>query len=241
MQFRRARTPIKAAVLLAVAAVGVTTACGRSSNVPTGGGATAAAPSSSAATTSASAGDFGTLKAICGPGSAKGATGRGVTDTDDPHRRHRRPGRGRRSRPGAGVLRHRRRLQQVVQRRRRHQRPQDRRRQVGREALQRRPGDDQRLPEGLHAGRQRQRVRQRRREDARGLQARRHLLPTSSRPRRRREVCRCSVDPSNPNQYPYGALRLLIDGLPGQPRRRRRHRLQHLASLVPPGKRSRST
>ncbi len=82
MQFRRARTPIKAAVLLAVAAVGVTTACGRSSNVPTGGGATAAAPSSSAATTSASAGDFGTLKGICGPGSAKGATARGVTDTE---------------------------------------------------------------------------------------------------------------------------------------------------------------
>ena len=59
-------------------------ACGRSSNTPSGpaasgSSATSASPS---ATASAAPGDFGTLKAICGPGKATGATARGVTDTD---------------------------------------------------------------------------------------------------------------------------------------------------------------
>ncbi len=59
-------------------------ACGRSSNTPSGpaasgSSATSASPS---ATTSAAPGDFGTLKAICGPGKATGATARGVTNTE---------------------------------------------------------------------------------------------------------------------------------------------------------------
>ena len=62
------------ALALAVAA------CGRSSNTATGGVTpTSAAPSATAG--AAGAGDFGTEKAICGPGTAKGATARGVTDT----------------------------------------------------------------------------------------------------------------------------------------------------------------
>jgi hypothetical protein len=64
------------ALALAVAA------CGRSSGAPTGASAAPAstAPSASASTTAA--GDFGSEKAICGPGTAKGATARGVTDTE---------------------------------------------------------------------------------------------------------------------------------------------------------------
>ncbi len=59
-------------------------ACGRSSNTPSGPAAsgsstTSSSPSSSA---TAAAGDFGTLKGICGPGKATGATARGVTNTD---------------------------------------------------------------------------------------------------------------------------------------------------------------
>ncbi len=65
------------AVALVLAAAG----CGRSSNTPTGGAATS--PSAAASSSrSAAAGDFGTLKGICGPGDAKGATARGVTDTE---------------------------------------------------------------------------------------------------------------------------------------------------------------
>jgi hypothetical protein len=84
MQARRTRTGSKAVVALAIAALGLTAACGRSSSTPadTGGtGQNTAAPS--AATTSASAaGDFGTLKGICGPGNAKGATAKGITDSE---------------------------------------------------------------------------------------------------------------------------------------------------------------
>ena len=40
------------------------------------------AAASAAPTATAAAGDFGTLKGICGPGSAKGATARGVTDSE---------------------------------------------------------------------------------------------------------------------------------------------------------------
>ena len=60
-------------------------ACGRSSDAPTGGtpptggsaGSTPAPASSS--TGGLSAGTFGDLKNICGPGTANGATGRGIT------------------------------------------------------------------------------------------------------------------------------------------------------------------
>ncbi|HEX4430710.1 MAG TPA: ABC transporter substrate-binding protein [Frankiaceae bacterium] len=59
-------------------------ACGRSSNTPSGPAASgsAATSSSPSATATAAAGDFGTLKGICGPGTATGATARGVTNTD---------------------------------------------------------------------------------------------------------------------------------------------------------------
>ena len=53
-------------------------ACGRSSSGPTRSPSTPPPSTSSAA----AAGSFGTLKNICGPGSAKGATSRGVTDTE---------------------------------------------------------------------------------------------------------------------------------------------------------------
>ena len=61
-------------------------ACGRSSNTPSGPAASGStAPSSAASASTAAAagpGDFGTLKKICGPGTATGATARGVTNTD---------------------------------------------------------------------------------------------------------------------------------------------------------------
>ena len=71
------------AAVAAVLASGGLVACGRSS----GGGAS---PSKSATTASGTpspaateaAGSFGSLKAICGPGKATGATGRGVTNTE---------------------------------------------------------------------------------------------------------------------------------------------------------------
>src|ERR1700716_452332 len=51
--------------------------CSRSSgNSSKGGGSSATGAAASAAT-----GDFGTLKGVCGPGNAKGATEQGVTDT----------------------------------------------------------------------------------------------------------------------------------------------------------------
>jgi hypothetical protein len=68
-------------VLVAVTSLGLVAACGRSSS---GGGAsqpTAGSGGASATASAAAKGDFGTLKAICGPGTAKGATERGVTDT----------------------------------------------------------------------------------------------------------------------------------------------------------------
>ncbi len=69
--------------LVALAATGATllalSSCGRSSSSsksPSSGGS-AAAPSSNAP----GKGDFGTLKAICGPGNATGGSGRGITAT----------------------------------------------------------------------------------------------------------------------------------------------------------------
>ena len=59
-------------------------ACGRSSNTPSGPAASGSSTTSSSpsASATAAAGDFGTLKGICGPGKATGATARGVTNTD---------------------------------------------------------------------------------------------------------------------------------------------------------------
>jgi ABC-type branched-subunit amino acid transport system substrate-binding protein len=77
----RAATPLALAAIVGLAL----SACGRSS------GDTPSAPSTPTGTTSATAsatasaepaGTFGTLKGICGPGDAKGATARGVTDTE---------------------------------------------------------------------------------------------------------------------------------------------------------------
>ena len=78
--FSRTAAPV---ALLAVLAL-VLSACGRSSsNTPSAPASSASAPSSASATANAAgAGDFGTLKKICGPGNAKGATARGVTDTE---------------------------------------------------------------------------------------------------------------------------------------------------------------
>jgi hypothetical protein len=81
---RRAAVIRSGVVLAASAALGLTAACGRSSNTPTGGTTSSAAGSSTAASSAAAApgkGDFGTLKGICGPGNAKGATAKGVTDS----------------------------------------------------------------------------------------------------------------------------------------------------------------
>jgi ABC-type branched-subunit amino acid transport system substrate-binding protein len=71
-----ARLPILAA---ASALVVLAAACTRSAGqTETGGGGGGAAPTTSVAAAPA-AGDFGTLKGICGPGNASTATGRGVT------------------------------------------------------------------------------------------------------------------------------------------------------------------
>ena len=59
-------------------------ACARSANDTEVGGqaqSSSSAPSSSGSPAAASPGDFGTLRNICGPGSAKGSTARGVTDS----------------------------------------------------------------------------------------------------------------------------------------------------------------
>ncbi len=70
------------AVALAATTFAALAACGRSSS---SGGATSPASSAPATSASASAaagpGDFGTLKAICGPGHPTGGSGRGITAT----------------------------------------------------------------------------------------------------------------------------------------------------------------
>jgi ABC-type branched-subunit amino acid transport system substrate-binding protein len=67
MRFRRWVLPFLAVAL-------ATAGCSRSSGNGKGGG-------SPSTTAKAATGDFGTLKAVCGPGSAKGATALGVSDT----------------------------------------------------------------------------------------------------------------------------------------------------------------
>jgi hypothetical protein len=80
---RGLNSPVRSAALVTVAALTVATVgCSRSSS-NSGAGPSVAPTNAAAAATSASAGvgDFGDLKGICGPGTAKGATGRGVTDS----------------------------------------------------------------------------------------------------------------------------------------------------------------
>jgi hypothetical protein len=78
-----ARKSSRTAAVVAVAALSIAAAgCGRSSSAPpTNGGTSSSAPTSAGASATA-AGDFGTLTAICGPGSARGGSARGVTDTE---------------------------------------------------------------------------------------------------------------------------------------------------------------
>jgi len=80
-----------AASAAALAVVLVAGACSSHASSTSSTTAAAAAPTTAAAggtspTTAAAAtpgpGDFGSLKGVCGPGSAKGATDKGVTDTD---------------------------------------------------------------------------------------------------------------------------------------------------------------
>ena len=222
---QRAFVPIALGAVLALALAG----CGRSSSGGGGGGGGSSTPPASASASSSAAagpGDFGTLSKICGPGTPSGPTARGLTNTEirigvtaDP---------GAAAAPGLeqeffdtadGFC-------QVVQRGGWHQRPQDRHRQVGREAVQRRPGHDQCLPEGLHARRQRQRFRQRRRQGACRLQARpdpglRRLaasgdgaLPGRRRLRSRRRRSTTAAPAAGRD-------------LPRHQDRRRRHRQQH--------------
>jgi hypothetical protein len=69
---------------IAASAVLIATGCGRSSSsTPTGGtSSSASAAPSSGSSSSSSPGDFGTLKDVCGPGTAKTApTARGITDS----------------------------------------------------------------------------------------------------------------------------------------------------------------
>ena len=151
-------------------------ACGRS------GGSKAAAPASASAKrlglgsatscTRPGPGDFGTPQGDLRPGNATGATARGVTDTEihlstmgDPANTVI-PGAGQESFDvGQAFV-------ELVQRGGRHPRPQDRADQARRQALQHRRSGDQRLPDRLHAGRQREPARRRRRQAAAGLQPR---------------------------------------------------------------------
>jgi hypothetical protein len=57
------------------------TACGRSGSPASTGKSASAAPSAAASSAVSKAGSFGSLSNICGPGDAKGATARGVTDS----------------------------------------------------------------------------------------------------------------------------------------------------------------
>ncbi len=80
---RRRRAVLTTPVVLGAALTLAMTACGRSSSnsTPTNPTSNGATGSASASTGGAAAGDFGTLKAVCGAGDAKGATERGVTDS----------------------------------------------------------------------------------------------------------------------------------------------------------------
>ncbi len=82
MSIARSFKPRRLAILLAVAALSLpAAACGRSSNVPTGAASEAVGASSPtpAAPAPQSGGNFGSLSAICRPGSASGGAGRGIS------------------------------------------------------------------------------------------------------------------------------------------------------------------
>ncbi len=75
--------------LIAVAGVSALVAliagCGRSSNIPVGGTGQpiqTVAPSAGTSSATASKGDFGSLKAICGPGTPSGGSGRGLSSSE---------------------------------------------------------------------------------------------------------------------------------------------------------------
>ena len=78
---RRSFGKIATPLALGAAATLVFTACGRSGS--SGGDTNPTTPASTGSSTSSgdtsSAGDFGTLKAVCGPGTPKGGSGRGLT------------------------------------------------------------------------------------------------------------------------------------------------------------------
>ncbi len=78
----RRRLPI-ATVGVAASVCLLAAGCGRSSSAAPGGSSTSAAAGSSAPSSSAAGpGDFGTLKSVCGPGTAKPApAARGITDS----------------------------------------------------------------------------------------------------------------------------------------------------------------
>jgi hypothetical protein len=83
---RRPLTTLATPLALGAAVALAVTACGRSGSDKGGGQPSTGTSSASSSSASASAdatgpGDFGTLKKVCGPGDAKGATERGVTDT----------------------------------------------------------------------------------------------------------------------------------------------------------------
>jgi hypothetical protein len=70
----------KRAVVMSIVALLVVSACSRSSSPKATATGAAGGTAATAAAASAS-GDFGTLKAVCGPGNATGATDQGVTNT----------------------------------------------------------------------------------------------------------------------------------------------------------------
>jgi ABC-type branched-subunit amino acid transport system substrate-binding protein len=77
----------RAVAIVAVAGLGVlTVGCGRSSDKASGGSTPTGGATNAATATATSAapgkGDFGDLKAICGPGTPSGATGRGINDKE---------------------------------------------------------------------------------------------------------------------------------------------------------------
>ncbi|HEX4016157.1 MAG TPA: ABC transporter substrate-binding protein [Frankiaceae bacterium] len=76
--FRKVIAPLTfaTAVLLAIVS------CGRSSSTPVGPASSGPASATGKPSAAAAPGDFGSLKAVCGPGSASGATARGVTNTE---------------------------------------------------------------------------------------------------------------------------------------------------------------
>jgi Periplasmic binding protein len=79
-QNRRSRLSIVAAA--SAAALGIAVAgCGRSSSPGGGGASSSASSSASASASTAGAGDIGTLKNICGPGTPKPLSGRGLSGT----------------------------------------------------------------------------------------------------------------------------------------------------------------